>query len=95
MSTYLPPGTPVRVLRPDLPDPRPGTVRCADCDWSVAAVEAAAWRELAAHRGETACGQSGAGTEASMILSDPRNGAQTPFVPGASPIRSNRKDCIE
>lgn len=24
------------------PDPRPGTVRCADCDWSVAAVEAAA-----------------------------------------------------
>lgn len=34
------------------PDPRPGVVRCADCDWSVAAVEAAAWRELAAHRGE-------------------------------------------
>lgn len=35
------------------PDPRPGTVRCADCDWTVAAVEAVAWRELAAHRAET------------------------------------------
>lgn len=35
------------------PDPRPGTVRCADCDWSVAAVEAVAWRELAAHRAQT------------------------------------------
>jgi len=34
------------------PDPRPGTVRCADCDWTVAAVEAVAWRELAMHRGE-------------------------------------------
>jgi len=34
-------------------DPRPGTVQCADCDWSVAAVEAAAWRELAMHRAET------------------------------------------
>ena len=32
------------------PNPRPGTVRCADCDWTVAAVEAVAWRELAAHR---------------------------------------------
>ncbi len=35
------------------PDPRPGTVRCADCDWTVAAVETVAWRELAAHRAKT------------------------------------------
>jgi len=34
------------------PDPRPGAVRCGDCDWSVAAVEAVAWRELAAHRAQ-------------------------------------------
>lgn len=34
------------------PGPLPGTVRCADCDWSVAAVEALAWRELAAHRAQ-------------------------------------------
>jgi len=30
-----------------------GTVHCADCDWSVAAVEAVAWHELAAHRAKT------------------------------------------
>ncbi len=35
------------------PGTRPGTVRCADCDWTVAAVEAVAWRELAAHRAKT------------------------------------------